>query len=234
MAKDQKKHGYGYWKKMKKLLLQTHICNEETVFCRQCLTTHKKQDPCKMRFKKLQKESQKANICYVSYTMISDNFNVDCWECYKNEMSCELHQKLRPYNMCNALIILRKVSLILSRIFVTRTKNNLYKLLIHQVHNGSGNACQTKEYYWNFDSGSCDTGKTTLHWEPGTKAVPSCSGKAKTNFNGDKKSRGLNDIVRVNPKDAMECFVKDTLIDPSFCNTVAKAENFYQLCIKPY
>ena len=66
-----------------------------------------------MRFKKLQQESERSKICYVSYATASNNFDVDCYECYKNGKICPLHQGLKPLSpkdMCNAITSFRDVS----------------------------------------------------------------------------------------------------------------------------
>ena len=194
MKKANTNH-YGYWKKMKQLVLKTHVCQDETIFCQQCLTSHKKNESCRMHFKKL--EPPISNICYVSYAMVSNDYKISCYECYNIGQKCDLHKRLKPYNMCNALTTLRK----------TMTTD--------------GQMCTSKEYIWNFENETCDFGQTTSHWELDVmRQLPSNSGMAKTNYNATKKNRGLIDIAKVNPTDTMEFFIKEALTEKEFCNTI--------------
>ena len=97
----------------KKLLLESHHCDDNTYFCRMCITSHTKEEPCRMRFKKLQSESMKSKLCFVSHAIISNNFKEDCYVCYTSNKICPLHHGLKPVSsddMCNALTIFRDVS----------------------------------------------------------------------------------------------------------------------------
>ena len=90
-----------------------HRCNDNKKFCRMCVSSHTKEIPCKMRFKKLQPEAQRSKICYVSYAIASSNFEVNCNECYTNDKICSLHHELQPVSsgdMCNVLTTFRDVS----------------------------------------------------------------------------------------------------------------------------
>ena len=103
--------------KRRRLFLEYHHkCNDNEHFCRMCLSSHIKEEPCKMRFKKLIPKSQGSKICYISYAMVSSNFQVDCYECYTTKKICSLHLGLRamPSNdICNVIHTLRDVRLML-------------------------------------------------------------------------------------------------------------------------
>ena len=91
-----------------------HKCSDKKRFCRMCLSSHTKEEPCKMRYKKLEAPSQRSKLCYVSFATVSSNFPVECNECYTNKKICQLHHGLKPVHsehMCNALHTLREVSL---------------------------------------------------------------------------------------------------------------------------
>ena len=97
----------------KKLLLESHHCDDNTYFCRMCITSHTKEDPCRMRFKKLQSESTKSKLCFVSYAIMSNDFKENCYVCYKSNKICPSHHGLRQLSsddMCNALTTFRDVS----------------------------------------------------------------------------------------------------------------------------
>ena len=100
--------------KCRRMFLELHHrCDDKERFCRRCLISHKKEVPCKMRFKKLQPESQRPAICYVSFATMSSNSSIDCYRCYTNENVCKLHQGIMPAvsnHMCNAIYTLRDVS----------------------------------------------------------------------------------------------------------------------------
>ena len=98
----------------KKILLelQHSTCDDNKRFCRMCFTSHTKEEPCKMRFKKM--SSQRSKKCYVSHAVITSNFQADCHVCYTNDETCPIHDGLQPVatdDMCNALTIFRDVSI---------------------------------------------------------------------------------------------------------------------------
>ena len=88
-----------------------------------------------MRFKKLIPKSERSKICYVSYAIVSSNFQVDCYECYTTNKICQLNIGLKsgPFNdMCNVLYTLRDVSLLLQFIDVIwNEKYFLFYMLIN-------------------------------------------------------------------------------------------------------
>ena len=79
----------------KKILLelQHSICDDNNRFCRLCFTSHAKDEPCKMRFKKM--SPQRSKICFVSHAVIATNFQAECHVCYTNNETCSIHDGLQ-------------------------------------------------------------------------------------------------------------------------------------------
>ena len=80
----------------KKILLELKHsnCDDKNRYCKMCFECHSKDEPCKMLFKKL--SSQRSKICYVSYAVITGNFQIECHACYTYDKTCPIHSELQP------------------------------------------------------------------------------------------------------------------------------------------
>ena len=70
----------------------------------------------------------------------------------------------------------------------------------------------------------------TIHSKKNAKI----SNKVKTNYNVDRKDRGLDDIACVRPEDSMEQFIQEALLNPVFYNStiIGQGRQFLSLVYK--
>ena len=205
----------------KKILLELKHsnCDDKNRYCKMCFECHSKDEPCKMLFKKL--SSQRSKICYVSYAVITGNFQIECHACYTYDKTCPIHSELQPIikdDMCNALAIFRDVSIMKSHSHLM----NSYLIDKHfQIKTFGDSVYVSKEYFWNFDIGLCHPEQMSLMEDENVQICPfPPQEKAKTHYNKDKKTRALDDIACVKPMDSMETFIQDALLDTTFANTI--------------
>lgn len=109
----------------------------------------------------------------------------------------------------------------------------------------------SKTYFWDFETKSCkvneikvssvekkDVEIATPNFESGVctenQSDKKCNGKAKTNYNVDRKNRGVDDIACVRPMNSLEQFVQETLLNSTFCNTtiIGHGRKFLSLVYK--
>ena len=79
-----------------------------------------------------------------------------------------------------------------------------------------------KKYVWTFDTSVCEVNENVLQSEDGRKGIHEISNNdvdAKTNYNGTKKNRSLDQIACMKPVDSMKQFVQEALLNSTFRNT---------------
>ena len=176
-----------------------HRCEDNVRYCRQCQTNHTADDICKMKFKKLEAQKDRANLCFITCAFMPNNYLSSCFECHDKGGMCHFHQNIdkntTSFEMCNSIATQR-----------------FFESSEHKF-------CITTEYKWNFETNSCDTVQhekivTGGHFVSNNYQMP------KTNYNSVAKNCGVDNTANTTPQDCLEALVQEMLLRPIYKNCV--------------
>ena len=185
----------------KESLLAQHLqkgCHDKSRHCKFCLHTHEYGDICNMRLKSFKKD-KRAKMCFIAFSICDSYENqIECWECHTTEKVCHIHEQFADTELrenCNLVSILREI--------------------------GTFGSFEHEDYIFKNPAENCFQKKVGINL-PNQFATneKTDTNPGRTKYNKFRKCISLEDIQEINPRDSLEFFLQQALMQKSFCNSM--------------